>query len=29
MDALRYGMQVLDTSKIRKVKRSDIFGKGF
>lgn len=29
MDALRYGMQTLDTSKIKKVKRSDIFGKGF
>lgn len=27
MDAMRYGMQVLDTTKLRKVRRSDIFGK--
>ena len=27
MDAMRYGMQVLDTTKLRKARRSDIFGK--
>ena len=27
MDAMRYGMQVLDTTKLRKAKRRDIFGK--
>lgn len=27
MDAMRYGIQVLDTTKLRKARRSDIFGK--
>ena len=27
MDAMRYGMQVLDTTKLRKARRRDIFGK--